>query len=900
MSAARRGYRGLLLLAPRELRREHSVEMEELFLEHLAAAHAAGTLARAAVWTRAASDLVRARLGSWKPRRRLVLTVPIDERKGPMLGPDLHYALRSLGRQRGATALVVFMLALGIAANVGVFTLVNGLFLRPFPFPHPERLVYINETAPRWNLNVVGINYPDFDRWRKDMKLFEAIALYETGRYNLSDGASADRVPGVRVTYDFARVLGVSPILGRFFTAEEDAPRPRAVAGGSAASPRPVAQVIVISESLWSERFGRAQDVIGKTLRVEGEPRTVIGVMPAAAAFPDDVRLWLPTNGDPTREGDSYSGDGIGRLKPGVSVADAEKDLTRAHQPIWDTRDKQRNVSPFVHSLREEFVRDYKTAASTIVAAVAILLIIACANVAAVMLARALARRREMGIRLALGSSRIRLLRQLLIENLILALVGGVIGLAAGQWAIGAFVAMIPEELPRWAVFQMDLRVVAFSLLSIVATVILFGWAPALHAVGGDLRSAVHTSTNGTTGAPRGRRTLAFIVGAEFALAAVLLVCGTLLVKAFDRVRSVDPGFRSDHLLTFTVPLPDPPSAAQPRFAEWLAFWDQLNERTRQLPGVDAAGLVSCAPFGGCHLGNFLNAENAIPRPDGKNPVILTRVATPGYFEALGSRLKEGRFLQEPDGRDKRVPVVIVNESFVRAMWGEGAKGAGRRVKFNGDDSPWMTVVGVVGDVKHYGLERPMRPGIYLPAASWPQSTMTMAVHTQVDPASLAPAIREMVRAMNPELPLVALRTMEESIRRSMALRAAFSWMLAVFAALAFVLAVGGAYGVATYLVTQRTREIGIRVALGARTPDIFRSVVASGLGIVAAGVACGLVGSAAVAKLLGDALFGVSPHDAAVLTFVAVVLVGTALMANGLPARRAARIDPMRTLRTE
>ena len=882
-ATALRLYRALLILAPSSLRQTHADEMSELFMERLASARA--PLSRAAIWMRAIGDLVRAR-GDWFTRRpRVSLTIPIDERKGLMIGSDVRYALRSLGRQRGATALVVFMLALGIAANVAVFSLINGLFLRPFPFSHPERLVYINETAPHWNLDIVGINYADFHRWRNDMKLFEAIALYETDSVNVSDSSGAERVRGAQVTWDFPRVLGVEPVLGRFFTAEEDAPR------------KGPFRVVVIGEALWKERFGRDPNVIGRSLRLDGAAATIVGVMPVEAGFPDGVRLWVPMGGDPSPKSQSYSAEGIGRLKPGVTAADADKDLKRAHQPIWDASDKDHIVSPFVRPLRDQFVRDYRTAASTVTAAVGVLLLIACANVAAVMLARALARRREMGIRLALGSSRARLLRQLLVENLILAAAGGVIGLVAGQWAMGALVRMIPDELPRWAAFQVDLRVIGFSLLSVVATAILFGWAPALHAVGGDLRSAVQASTSATTGAPRGRRTLSFIVGTEFALAALLLVCGTLLIKAFDRVRSVDPGFRADHVLTFSVPLSE---AVRPKPEQWLAFWDQLIERTRQLPGVDAAGLVSCAPFGGCHLGNFFTVERAIPRPDGKDPVVLTRVATPGYFGALGIRLREGRFFEEPDGREKRTPVVIVNESFVRTFWGPDAKGIGRRIKYRGPDAPWMTIVGVVGDVKHYGLERPMRPGIYMPVASFPRPTLTVAVHTTLDPASLGPLVRDVVRQLDPELPVFGLRTMEESIRRSMALRAAFSWMLAIFASLAFLLAVGGGYGVAAYLVTQRTREIGIRVALGARTRDIFRNVVGAGVAVVAVGVACGLAGSLAAARLLADALFGVSPHDTGVLMFVAAVLVVTALMANGLPARRAAQIDPMRSLRTE
>jgi putative ABC transport system permease protein len=877
-----RAYRTLLALAPRALRARHGAAMEELFDERLRAARTRGRTAAAAVWLRAISDLLHARVSVWSPER-VPLTVFIDERTGSMVGSDVRYAWRALLRQRGATALVILMLGLGIAANVAVFSLVNGLFLRPFPFPNPDRLVFINTAAPKWNLEYVGINYPDFDRWHKDQKLFDAIATYESSNFNLAHSSGAERVSGLEITYDFFKVLAVEPLLGRSFTPEEDKPK--------------AAPVVILGEALWKERFGADRDVVGRSVRLDGTARTIVGVMPHAASFPDDVRLWVPRAGSPVQQFQSYSGSAIARMKPGLTPEQADAEIKRVHQPIWDASDKDHTVTPFARPLHDQFVRDYRGAAKTVGAAVAVLLLIACANVAAVMLARALARRREMGIRLALGSSRVRLLRQLLIENLMLAVAGGALGLLAGRWAVGLLITLIPDELPRWAVFNVDLRVIAFSSLVVVGTVILFGWAPALHAVGGDLRSAVNTTTNGTTGSPRGRRTLWVLVAGEFALAAILLVCGTLLVKAFDRVRSVDPGFRSDGVLLATIPLSE---GTRPKQEQWIAFWEDLERRVAAIPGVDAAGLTTCAPISNCHVGNFFTVEGALPRPDGKDPVILWRTASPGYFRAMGIRLRGGRFLQEPDGRSEQALAVVVNESFVRTFWGEGADGVGRRIKYRGPDSPWISVVGVAADVKHYGLEQPVRPAIYLPAAMSPRSTMMLALHTSGDPASLTSAVRAALRQMDPEVPLFRVRTMEESIRRSMALRAAFSWMLAVFASLAFVLAVGGAYGVAMYLVTQRTREIGIRVALGARTADIFRSVVASGVGVVGAGVAVGLIASVVIAGQLGDALFGVSARDAGVLAFVTAVLIGTALVANGLPARRAARIDPMRSLRTD
>ena len=868
-------YRAILRLVPRRLRHAHAAEMEELFREQLDAARHRGRRAVMMTWVAALADALAAR------GRPSLPPAPASGRTS-MIATDVTYALRSLRRQRGSTLLVIVMLALAIAANVAVFSLVNGLFLRPLPFRDSDRLVYINETAPRWNLDLVGINYPDFDRWRRDANLFDGMALYSSDSFNVADGTGAERIPGAEVTWDLPMVLGIQPILGRTFTPEEDRPN----------GP----PVIVLGETLWRERFGGDPGVIGRTLRVNGRARTIIGVVPAAASFPDDNRLWVPLGGDPNQQGESYSYDGIGRLKPGVTPDAAGRDLLRAHQAVWDKTDKQHIVSPFVTPLRGHYVHDYRIAASVVASAVALLLLIACGNVAAVMLARALSRRREIGLRLALGSTRGRLLRQLLAENVLLAAVGGLVGVPLGAWALAMLVRTIPDQLPKWAAYSVDVRVVTFAVGLVGMAVVLFGWAPALHALSGNLRAAVHDSTNGTTRAPNGRRTLWCLVGAEFALAAVLLVCGGLLLKALDRVQHVDPGFRTDGVLTAAIPMNE---ATHPKEADWIAFWTRVSDRVAAIPGVDASGLVTCAPFG-CHMGNFFRVEGGVPLPDGKNPVVLTRSATAGYFPAMGIRLRQGRFFTPQDGGKDRQPVVIVNEAFVRTFWGDGASVVGRRISFNSETPRWITVVGVAGDVKHYGLERPMRPGVYLPLADMPQPVLTLAVHAALPPATIVPAVRDAIRALDPEIPLYHVQTMDQALAKSMALRAALSWMLAVFAGLAFVLAIGGAYGVSTYLVTQRTREIGIRVALGARTRDIFRGIVSGGLGVVAAGAAIGIAASLTVTRLLGAALAGVNPRDPMVLAIAGAVLLLTGLAANGLPARRAARIDPMRSLRAE
>ena len=811
--------------------------------------------------------------------------VGVPPERGPiMIGSDVRYAWRTLNRQKSGSAIVLAMLALGIGANVAVFTLINGLFLKPLPFPDPDRLVYINETAPRWNLETTGITYADFAQWHKAQQAFEAIATFNRRSFNVATENGADRMDGASVSADFARVLGIEPVIGRMFTAEEDRPKGPNVA--------------LIGMSLWHERFGGRTDVLGQTIRLNSRQFTIIGVLPSSADFPGGVRLWTPQQGDPSSV-DSYSFEGAGRLKPGVTVAQGAADLLRAHQPIFDTRDKERVVSPLVRDLRQHLIGDYDTIVSTLGAAVSVLLIVACANVAAIMLARALTRRREMGIRLAIGASRTRLLRQLLVENLILSAVGGVLGLVIGNWAIQLLLESLPDQAPRWASFALDARMVIFTLGTCTVSALLFGWAPALQAMNADLRSAVASDTAGSTPAIRGRRTLRALVVAEFALASLMFVCGGLLVRAYDRVRHVDPGFDPHGVMSFTVSLPGVSYADN---KARLSFFERLETRLRELPGVTNAGTISCAPISNCHWGVFYHAEGAAPRrPNEPNPVVLNRVASPGYFQSMGIRLQRGRLFTERDGREgpDQPGVIIVNETFAKTLWPDGRDPIGQRVR-QGVKAPWLTVVGVVADVKHYGLERDMRPGVYLPLPRIVLSTMSFAVKTAGDPATLIPTARTIVRNMDPELPIYNARTMSERMMLSLTLRAAYSWMLAVFAGIALLLALGGSYGVTSYLVSQRTRELGIRVALGARRRDISRAVLKGSIAIVGIGVAIGITGAMGAGRLLSSLLFGVPPYDAVILTIAVAALGASGFLANWLPARRASRIDPMISLRAD
>ena len=801
-----------------------------------------------------------------------------------MMDSDVRYAWRALSHQKSGSAIVVAMLALGIGANVAVFTLINGLFLKPLPFPQPDRLVYINETAPRWNLETTGITYADFAQWHKAQQAFDVIATFNRRSFNVATENGADRMDGASVSADFAKVLGIEPVIGRMFTAEEDRPKG--------------ANVALIGMSLWHERFGGRPEVLGQTIRLNSRQFTIIGVLPQSAEFPGGVRLWTPQQGDPNAV-DNYSLEGAGRLKPGVTAAQGAADLLRAHQPIFDARDKERVVSPLVRDLRQHLIGDYNTIVATLGAAVSLLLIVACANVAAMMLARALKRRREMGIRLAIGASRSRLLRQLLVENLILSAAGGVLGLAIGHWTIQLVLESLPDQAPRWASFTLDARMVIFTLGTCIVTALLFGWAPALHATNADLRSAVASESAGSTPAIRGRRTLRGLVAAEFALASLILVCGGLLVRAYDRVKNVDPGFDSNGVMTFTVSLP---GASYGDDKARLSLFERVETRLRELPGVTSAGTISCAPISNCHWGVFYQAEGAPPRrPDEPNPVVLNRIASPGYFRSMGIRLQRGRVFTDQDGREgpDQPSVIIVNETFARTLWPDGRDAIGQRVR-QSVKAPWLTVVGVVADVRHYGLERDVRPGAYLPLPRILLSTMSFAVKTAGDPAALIPTARTIVREMDPELPIYNARTMNERMMLSLTLRAAYSWMLAVFAGIALVLALGGSYGVTSYLVSQRARELGIRVALGARRRDISRAVLKGSVAIIGIGVAIGIIAAIGAGRLLSSLLFGVPPHDALILTIAVATLGASGFLANWLPARRASRVDPMISLRAD
>ncbi len=871
-------YRLLLRLLPAELR-TYTDDMTALLAAELGRVRG-NARASMMTWFAAAWDVVRRAPHEHWRRRHLGA-----HREGRMRSfiTDLRYAVRSFARQKGSTAVILATLTLAVAANTAVFTLLDGLFLRPFPFDDPNRLAYLNEQAPKWNLEYTGINYGDFYLWRQNAHAFESMALIDEESVNLAQGGTADRVDGARVTHDLPAVLRIKPVLGRFFSPEEDKPK----------GP----DVVVIGYGMWRSRFAGARDVVGRTMRINSKPHTIIGVMPAEAEFPGNVQLWLPLAGDPNLPYQSYGYEGIARLKPGVTIEQARQDLVAAHRAVYAAqRDTSHVVSPRIQFLRDRYVADFKTIGTALGAGGVLVLLIACANVAGAMLARAIFRKREIGIRMALGANASRLTRQLLTESLALAAMAGVAGTWLGWWGLRALLASVPDQLPRWVHVGADARVLLFSVAIVAVTAVLFGLIPALEVRRQDVSSVIGTNGTRTTGSVPQRRVLDSLVVVEIALAAVLLVGGALLVRAFSNLRDVDPGFRVDNVATFRVSLPH---TNYSNGEKQKAFYQAVLDRLNAIPGVTGAGAITCPPLS-CHWGSFYSAEGgAPPGPNGTDPVVLTRIASPGYFSAMGIKIRHGRFFTGNEGVDHKARVVVVNESFAKRMWPGVNDPTGKRISYRGDTSAgrWFTVLGVSKDDRHYGLAVPMRPGLYFPMAAIDSTddygSFAFAVHTAGEPSLIFPPMRSVMRELDPDLPMYQTRTMRGALSASLATRRAIAAALSTFATIALMLAVGGIYAVLSYVVGHRRREIGIRMALGAQRAQVLRMVVRQGLKLVIGGLFVGIPLSVAAMRVLSSLLIGVSPKDPLTYIVVAAILTLTGLGAAFVPARRAAGVDP-------
>ncbi|MFC1662220.1 ABC transporter permease, partial [Gemmatimonadota bacterium] len=753
---------------------------------------------------------------------------------------DLRFAVRTLVKQPVFSLTTLVMVALGIGANAAIFGIFNGFFLRPLPFPEPSQLIQFDEAAPRWNLDYTGMPFPDFHYWREQNQTFQGMALSGGASYNLSVEGRAERVRGARVTHDMAEVLGIRPLLGRDFVEEDDQPE--------------APDIVLLTQGFWEERWGSDPGVLGTTIRLNSEPYAIVGVLPDEASFLSEARLWTPLREELTPHSNNYSFFGAGRLREGETLERAQADLARIHENLKEDGPASDDTSPVLTPILERELGDVRGPLLALLASVALLLLIACANIAGLLLARALARGKEIGIRVAMGAGRGRIIRQLLTESLVLATLGGVFGAVMGLWGSSAIMATMPEDLPSWVDFGMDYRFLLFVVLVVAATAVLAGLLPAVRAARAQSYGIALDAATRAAGNPGRSRGLKALVVAEVALSMVLLLVAALSLRDLQAVMDVDPGFESEGVLSFSFSLP---SAKYEEGEARLMFFENYLEQVRGLPGVLSAGLTSSTPMGG-HWGQFFMVEGSPELgPEEVRPVTLVRVVTPGYMEAMGITLLQGRFFEEGDGRDDGTRAVILNETWARNNFPEG-DAVGRRIQATWEGAPLMTVVGVTKDTKHYGLDEEMRQGIFQPLAQNTISYGTVVLRTTLDPLGLVPQIRELTRTLDPDLPIIEPRTMGQILDQSLWGRRMVAWLFGAFAVLALTLAVGGIYGVLSYTVTQRSLEIGIRMALGARDGQVLGQVVRQGMGLVGVGVAIGCLGAFAMAKAISSIFFGV------------------------------------------
>ncbi|MEK6286976.1 MAG: ABC transporter permease [Acidobacteriota bacterium] len=798
---------------------------------------------------------------------------------------DLRYGFRMLLKRPGFTAVAVLALALGIGANTAVFSVVNAVLLRPLPLKDPDRLVWIWGDSIQQPGNGRGsVSPPDFLDFREQNQVFERITAFQNAPFNLAGSGEPERVNGVRVSAEFFETVGVAPIHGRAFVSEEEQDGRGKVA--------------VMGYGLWQRRFGGDPDLVGKTISLNGGSFTVVGIMPSGFQFPrDDVELWTPiTFGiPPTSVRRFHFLRPIARLKPGVSREQAQAEINaitvRLEQQYPDSNT---DYGARLVLLPEQIVGDMRLTLVLLTAAVAFVLLIACANVANLLLARAATRQKEIAIRSALGASRWRLVRQMLTESVGLALCGGLLGFMIAWWGVELLIKLGPSNIPRLREVTIDGPVFGFTLLVSCVTGILFGLVPALQASPSGLAEILKEGSRGSTGL-RGRRVRGALVVSEIALALVLLIGAGLMLKSFLRLSQIEPGFQPVNVLTMQIGLTQTRYAEAPQRA---AFFSQLLPRVAVLAGVQHAGAVSQLPMSGQNSDTSFSVEGRPPAAPGERLGANSRIASPDYFSALGIPLIEGRYFTDRDVKGSP-NVIVISETFARQIFPD-EQPLGKRLTIDAGQ-PWTgEIVGVVGAIRHSGLSvQPWRE-MYVAHAQNPVGGMNLVVRAAGDPATLASAIKSEVQTLDKDLPLYNVRTMESVVSDSVAQPRFRALLLGIFAAVALILAAVGIYGVMSYYVTQRTHEIGIRMALGAQRRDVMRLVVGQGLMLAMSGVAIGLAAAFAVTRLMSSLLYEVGATDPTTFAVISLLLGGVATLACYIPARRATRVDPIGALRYE
>ncbi len=798
---------------------------------------------------------------------------------------DLRYGIRRLLQSPGFAIVAVIALGLGIGANTAIFSLVDRVLIRPMPYADPDRLVTLWEDASYINFPRNSPSVANFEDWKKQNEVFTGLVGSRDRAGSLTGNGQPEMVLGGAVTINLFEVLGVQPLLGRAFTEEDD---------------RPGINVIILSYGLWQSRYGGDSGVIGSSILMNDAKTTIIGVMPPGFTLPKRKTQFLsPAQFTPQMLNNrrSHALGVIARLKPGITLARAQSDMTAiAGRLAQQYPETNKQLGAVVVPLKDQIIGNTGTALLVLLAAAGCVLLIACANVANLLLAKAAAREREMAIRTALGASRGRLILQMVTESLLLAIAGGVLGLLLARLSMRVLVALIPTGLPGASQLSIDVRLLAFTLGVSLLTGIVFGIAPALETTRLEVSEKLKEGGRAGVGGKRRAFRDALVV-AEVALALILLVSAGLLLQTLRNLHAIDAGFNPGNILTMSTRLPSP-KYADP--SKRLTYFDSVVQKVRALPGVTSAGFTSNLPFTSQGYTSVFSIEGR-PFSPGTSQDALYREVTNDYLQTLQARLLEGRLFGNDD-RASSLPVVIINETFKKQYWPNESP-LGRRVQTSGENTPWQTIIGVVADVRERGLELDMKPAVYLPVVQLPfgwNNPHQLAIRTSMDPHAIAKEAREAIWAVDRDQPIADMRTMDDIVDLEVANHKQQTALLGTFAALALLLASLGIYGVLSYAVTQRTREIGVRVALGASIGDVTRMVVGHGVALTLLGIAIGTGVALAVTRSMTKLLVGVRAADPAIYFAVAALLSIVALVACYVPAARAARVDAMVALRDE